>query len=120
MKISNPVGKKGEDIATNFLKKKGYKILERNYRKSYGEIDIIAIHKKILVFVEVKTRTTDLFGKPEEQISTSKLRSLIKTAEFYKSSHSSLPDSMRIDLISVILDNNENESNIKHIENISS
>lgn len=57
MLISNPTAKLGE-----YLENKGYKIIERNFRKGYGEIDIIATHKNILVFVEVKTRTTFLFG----------------------------------------------------------
>lgn len=119
MKISNPIAVRGEDIATDFLKKKGYKILERNFRKGYGEIDIIAVKDKTLVFIEVKTRTTDKFGTPLESISYYKLKTLIKTAEFYKSLNSKLPDLMRIDAVSVILDSNNNLIAIEHAENIS-
>ncbi len=119
MKIVNPKAVKGEDLACEFLKKKGYKILERNFRKGYGEIDIIAVKDKILVFIEVKTRTSYAYGSPLEAITYFKLKTIIKTAEFYKMLNPNLPDQMRIDAISVMLDNNSNLVNIEHIENIS-
>lgn len=118
MKISNPIAIRGEDIAAKFLKEKGYKIIERNFRKGYGEIDIIAIHKNILVFIEVKTRTSNKFGTPFEAITYFKLKTLVKTAEFYKVLNPKLPESMRIDAVSILLDNFGNVSNIEHIENI--
>ncbi len=119
MKISNPIAIKGEELAAKFLKEKGYKIIDRNFRKGYGEIDIIAIHKNTLVFVEVKTRTSNAYGSPLEAISYFKLKSLLKTAEFYKLLNPKLPNSLRIDAISIMLDNSENLSSIEHIENIS-
>lgn len=119
MKISNPVAIKGEDLAAEFLKKKGYKIIERNFRKGYGEIDIIAVHKNTLVFIEVKTRTSNKFGTPLEAINYFKLKSLLKTAEFYKVLNPKLPESLRIDAVSVILDENTGKSIIEHIENVS-
>lgn len=119
MKIVNPIAVIGEDLACEYLNKKGYKILERNFRKGYGEIDIICEKNKILVFVEVKTRTSDKFGAPLEAITYYKLKSLIKTAEFYKLLNPKLPDEMRMDAISVLLDKNNNLVNIEHIENIS-
>lgn len=118
MKISNPIAIRGEDLAAKFLKDKGYKIIERNFRKGYGEIDIIAVHKNILVFVEVKTRTGDLYGSPFEQISYFKLKSLIKTAQFYKLIKPKLPEALRIDAIAVSLDYSNNPVNIEHMENI--
>jgi len=118
MKISNPVGLKGEEIATNYLKDKGYKIIDRNFRKSYGEIDIIATKNKVLVFIEVKTRTSNQFGSPIEQITSNKIRTLTKTAQFYSVSHPNLPNSLRIDAVGVILDSNNNLKDLKHIENI--
>lgn len=124
MKIVNPIGKKGEDIATEYLTKKGYKILERNFRKGYGEIDIICLspstssRSKILVFVEVKTRTSGQFGTPLEAITFWKLRPLIKTVQYYASLHPELPHELRIDAISVVL-NELNEPTIEHIKNIS-
>lgn len=118
MKISNPIAIKGEDLATNFLKDKGYKIIDRNFRKGYGEIDIICLKNNILVFVEVKTRTSNVFGTPFEAITYSKLQTLIKTAQFYKMINSGLPDLMRIDAISVELNSARDLIRIDHIENI--
>ncbi len=119
MKISNPIAVQGEELAAKFLQEKGYKIIDRNFRKGYGEIDIIAIQGRTLVFIEVKTRSGGLYGTPFEQISYFKLRSLKKTAEFYKLLNPKLPDALRIDAISVLLDYSGNLSNIEHIENIS-
>lgn len=118
MKISNPIAVIGEDLAAQFLKKKGYKIIERNFRKSYGEIDIICLKNKTLIFVEVKTRTSNKFGTPIEAISYHKLKSLIKTAEFYSHLHPELPSALRIDAISVTLNNLGELEAIELIENI--
>lgn len=121
MKIANLTGVRGENIATDFLRKKGYKILERNFRQSYGEIDIIAIdptkESPILVFIEVKTRTSSQFGTPFEAITSWKLRSLIKTAQYYKIAHPRLPESLRMDAISIQISTDKEE--IEHLENIS-
>lgn len=115
MKISNPTAKLGEDKVCEYLKKLGFKILERNFRKGYGEIDIVAIEEtkmdgKILVFVEVKTRTSNQFGSPLEGITYWKLKSLIRTAQYYKMTHPNLPESLRIDAVSVILNGQEVQS----------
>jgi putative endonuclease len=135
MRIANPIGRLGEDLAAEFLQKKGYTILERNFRKGYGEIDIIALqdilnspqsslHKrggntKILVFIEVKTRTSNAYGTPLEGITPKKLKELIQTAMFYKHIHRELPESLRIDAISVSLHGYDKASTIEHVENIS-
>jgi putative endonuclease len=118
MIISNPVARFGEDAAVNYLKKKGYQIIERNFRKGYGEIDIVSVHNNILVFVEVKARTTTLYGGAIEAISYSKLQKLIRTCEYYKMLHPKLPESLRIDAILIDLENGEVKK-IEHIENIS-
>lgn len=123
VKIANPTAKLGEDKACEYLKKLGFKIIERNFRKRYGEIDIVAIEEtkkdgKVLAFIEVKTRTSSQFGNPLEAITYWKLKSLIKTAEFYKISHKNLPESLRIDAVSVILNGNKVQ-NIELTRNIS-
>ena len=120
MKISNPTARLGEDLATEYLKKKGYTIIERNFRKGYGEIDIIATKNKTLVFVEVKTRTSNAFGTPFEAITPWKVRDIVRTAQFYVHTHRGLPELLRIDAISVSLQGSENASTIEHVENISS
>ena len=77
------LGSKGEDRAARFLVKQGYKILERNYRTRSGEIDLIAMHEGEVVFVEVKTRTSDAFGAPELAVTPQKRRKMIKAALGY-------------------------------------
>ena len=119
MKISNPVAVIGEDKACELLKKKGYKIIERNFRKGYGEIDIVCLKDKTLIFVEVKTRTSKAYGTPIEAISYFKLKSLIKTAQFYSHLHPEFPDALRIDAVCVMLDHLSNPTSIEHNENIS-
>ncbi len=124
MKISNPTAKLGEEKASLYLKRNKFHILTRNFRKRYGEIDIVAIDaslkEKALVFVEVKTRRSNSFGNPLEGITLWKLKTLIKTAEYYKMTHRNLPDTMRIDAISVSLTQNNIVEKIEHIKNISS
>lgn len=123
MKVANPIAKWGEELAAEYLRKKGYKIISRNFRKSYGEIDIIAIDgsekEKILTFIEVKTRTSGSFGSPLEAITPWKLKSLIKTAQFYKLINPNLPSNLRIDAISIVLSNSNQTEKIEHIKNIS-
>ena len=118
MRIYHPLGKKGEDIACEFLKKHGYSIIERNFRRSYAEIDIIAVKDETLVFIEVKTRTSSQFGTPLESITYWKLRPLIKTAQFYAKIHPKLPQLLRIDAIAVSMDGNGGREKIEHVENI--
>lgn len=119
MKIVNPTAKLGENLASSYLQDRGYKIIERNFGKRYGEIDIIALDKdQTLVFVEVKTRRNKEFGEPLEAITPWKLNSIIKTAQYYKLLHPNLPDRLRIDAVSVkILENNSPE--IELVTNIS-
>lgn len=117
MKIYNPLAREGEEIAVDFLKKLGYKIIDRNFRARNTELDIVALHNNTLIFVEVKTRTSDKFGTPLEQIAYFKIRSLIKAAEHYKLTHKNLPDQMRIDVISVQYD--LGKPVVEHAENIS-
>ena len=127
MKYSNSqyIGKLGEDIASRYLLNRGFDVLCRNYRKKYGEIDIIGIdsssnqHEKVLAFIEVKTRKSNSFGSPLEAITPWKLKSLIKAAQFYKLIHPNLPDSMRVDAVAVTLGINNKVGNIELIKNIS-
>ena len=77
------LGARGEDQAAKYLEKKGYRILERNYRTRVAEIDIIAMHGNTLVFVEVKTRASDLFGTPMEAVGTKKRAKIAQAAVHY-------------------------------------
>lgn len=118
MKIVNPIAILGEDKACEYLRKIGFKIIERNFRRGYGEIDIVALDKDVLCFIEVKTRTSNRFGSPLEAITYFKLKSLIKTAQYYKMTHRNLPESLRIDAVAVILDGMKVQ-NIELTRNIS-
>lgn len=111
------LGRIGEDLACEYLAEHGYQIIERNFQKRYGELDIIAIDGSTLVFIEVKTRIGNAFGKPEEAVTTWKLREVIQTVQFYKSLHPELPESMRIDIIGIELDTDETIIYFNHIQN---
>ena len=96
------LGKKGEDFAVKLLKKNGYKIKERNYRSPAGEIDIIAIEGKTLAFVEVKTRSSNSFGTPEEAVNIRKQQQIIRAAMYYLQQSAKEEDSpARFDVVSV-------------------
>ncbi len=95
-------GKKGENIAAQHIVSQGYSILERNWRYKYWEIDIIASKKDTLVFVEVKTRSTDKFGYPEESFGRDKMTRLKKAASEYLERNPNWKK-IRFDVVSVIL-----------------
>ncbi|MGN6475912.1 MAG: YraN family protein [Flavipsychrobacter sp.] len=107
-------GIKGEQIAENFLLRKGYTILERNWRFGKKEIDIIAETNGLLVFVEVKTRATTYFGYPEDAVSASKQDFMKLSAEAYIAAHVQFSE-VRFDVISIIFVN-DTVKEILHIE----
>lgn len=118
------LGKQGEEIAVKYLKKKGYKIMEKNYRnekgKQLGEIDIIAFQKKEIVFVEVKTRQLEKYQSvfPEENITQTKLCRLNKIASFYLRQNNLWDFSYRFDAVSVWISQDGKSFKIKQLENI--
>ncbi len=95
------LGKKGEDIAAAFLEKKGYNILFRNYKCSFGEIDIIAKHKKILSFIEVKTRSTKKYGFPQEAVTPAKQAKISRVALEFVQRYKMENRAARFDVVSV-------------------
>ena len=99
-------GKLAEDYAVKLLTKNGYKVIDRNFRSKFGEIDIIAIKDEYLVFVEVKARWSTKFGKPEEAVTTSKLWKIGRTGEYYSLLHTDLPKKLRIDVIALEIEGN--------------
>lgn len=101
LKSKTSKGKLGEELAAKFLIKNGYKIIERNFHSRVGEIDIIAKDSDTLVFVEVKTRWSKKFGLPAESVTGRKLKSIIKTGQYYKLLHPELPESLRIDVLAI-------------------
>ena len=114
MKNRQFIGKSGEEIAAKYLQKKGYKILLFNYHSQYGEIDIIALDKKTLTFIEVKTRTSNL-ASAFSSVSFSKQRKLTQTALDFISKHERYEDFLtRFDVILVLYESTE-EYRIKHL-----
>jgi len=107
----------GEKLAANFLKKRGYHIIETNYRCPEGEIDIIARHKDSLVFIEVRTKTSLKFGSPEESITLTKKERLKTVATRYQQTHSDLPSLWRIDVVAIELTPEGKPLRIELIEN---
>lgn len=106
MSEKKKLGKQGEEIACGYLVGKGYKILERNFKKPWGELDIVALAPdKTLVFVEVKTSVEGSNFKPEDQMTSAKIEKFKKIANFYANLKPELIDDKkgwRLDLIAII------------------
>lgn len=111
------VGKLGEKLAQKFLKKRGYRVRETNFRSRKGEIDIVAQQKDYLVFVEVRAKSNLDFGTPEESITQSKRERLISSALTYINAHQNLPSLWRIDVVAVEIDQKGKARRIELIEN---
>jgi putative endonuclease len=106
-------GSEGEDLARTFLEKKGFTILEKNYRYRRSEIDLIVEKENWLVFIEVKTRTSVAFGYPEEFVDYNKKKMIFQGALNYMI-EKDWQGNVRYDIVAVLMDGNEVE--IKHIE----
>ena len=114
MTEAHNLGSRGEDLAAEHLRKKGYRILQRNWRTGKLEIDIIAENRDFIVFAEVKTRSEDFLMHPVTAVNREKQRSMIFAADRYIISHNIKKDS-RFDVITVIKKDGSHE--IEHIEN---
>lgn len=110
------IGKKGENIATKFLKENKYKILERNFYCSHGEIDIIAVDKKEVVFIEVKTRNSINYGMPSEAVTKQKEKHFKKATEYYIYKNNLYNEFIRLDVIEVLFQGDK--YTINHIKQI--
>ena len=108
------LGRKGEDFATDYLEKQGYVIQERNWRYSKAEIDIICKKEDVLIFVEVKTKSYDYYGKPEESVTPFKERLIIDAANRYMeiTGHDW---EIRFDIIALLTDK-EKEFSLEHFK----
>ncbi|WP_425539952.1 YraN family protein [Microaceticoccus formicicus] len=111
--MSLDIGKRGEDLAVEYLTKKGMLIIDRNYRIPMGEIDIIAVEGDILVFIEVKTRSSDAFGAPSEFVSPDQRRRIICTAEIYMKTKNLTDMQPRFDVCEIY----SNSGDINYLDN---
>lgn len=107
-------GKLGESLAEKFLINKGYKIIDMNYKNKIGEIDIIALDKDVLVFVEVKSRTSNIYGNPYEAVNFKKQKKIVYASLIYLKYKKILDMQLRYDIIEVYL---TKKYKINHIEN---
>ncbi len=106
-------GNNGEKLAVEMLVEKGYNIHHTNWRNEKSEVDIIAEHNNVIVFAEVKTRSTDYFGDPAEAVQKKKQKMLVKAAEAYIELNN-CDQEIRYDIISIVI--NKGETKIEHIE----
>ena len=95
------LGKQGERLAELFLKKKGYKLVERNYRCAAGELDLIMLDQRVIVFVEVKTRTGIGYGSPLEAVEARKQQKMIYAAQFFVSAKKLSQREARFDVVGI-------------------
>ncbi len=125
------LGQLGEDIAKKYLEERGYKILEQNCKNKYGEIDLVCGlpagrqgDKNTIVFVEVKTRTGEQFGTPEDSLKRGKIKRLMKNAQAYmmgitkRNPNKPIPLPYRIDAICIVLEKGGEIRRLNHYENI--
>lgn len=103
-------GRKGEDLALEYLEKNGFVIIEKNFRSRFGEIDLIVKDGQTIVFVEVKYRLSENYGSPKEAVTNEKIKKIIMTAQYFitKNNFNSL---YRFDVVSIYKDK------IEHIKN---
>lgn len=113
--MNHQLGKKGEAMAAEYLRRKGYQIIKQNFYTRYGEVDIICTQGRDIIFVEVKTRSNTKFGFPEEAITYKKKQHIRKAALIYLNQTDGNFRELRFDVITILFDGEK--ANINHIEN---
>jgi putative endonuclease len=107
----------GENAAAGYLEQLGYQILERNFRTPYGEIDIVCRQAEVIVFVEVKTRSSTTYGLPEESVTRRKQARMVACAQAYLQAHPGLDGDWRLDVVAVQRSSDGRLPMITHFEN---
>lgn len=108
----NELGKRGEQLAIDFLVENGYTILEKNFRFLKAEVDIIAKKENTIIAVEVKTRRSNFFGNPQDFVNPKKIKLLVSAMDFFVT-EKDLEVNVRFDIVAILI--NSKESKIKHI-----
>ena len=114
MDTTREKGSAAEEIATDYLKKNGYEILEQNWYNSHQELDIIARKNKVVAIIEVKSLSSNYIREPYQSVNRNKQRLIISATNAYIRKHN-VNDDVRFDIISIIM--GRNEPQIEHIEN---
>jgi len=117
-KYKQVVGDFGESLARRYLIDKGYIVIGAKIKSSYQEIDIVAEHQGKIVFVEVKTRTSDSLGEAEEAMDSLKIKNLKKAMQEYALVHNYNFDDLRGDLVAIRIDKSRKIANIKHYRDV--
>ena len=112
-----PLGQRGEQAAARFLERQGYTIVGRSARDKTGELDIVAVEDRTIVFVEVKTRTSDIAGHPADAVDTEKQQRLTRLALRYLKRHDLLEQRWRFDIVAVTWPENHRHPRIEHLQN---
>jgi len=113
MATHNELGKKGEELAVEYLEKNGYKILEKNWYYKKAEVDIIALKGETLAVIEVKTRSSDYFGNPQDFVNQKKIKLLVDAIDQYVTIKD-IDVEVRFDIIAIL--KNQYTFNIEHLE----
>ena len=116
MYYKTKLGKSGEEAAKQYLIEKNYKIIEQNFRTKLGEIDIIAKDENELVFIEVKTRTSNTYGSPCEAVDEEKLKHILRVAEYYIYIKKLEKAFIRFDVLEVMIE--KGKTKINHLKQI--
>ena len=109
-----PLGRRGENAAARFLRRLGYAIVARGYRGAIGEIDLVAVDRRTVVFVEVKTRTSHEAGHPADAVDEAKQRRLTRLALAYMKRHDLLECAARFDVVAVTWREKNSRPRIEH------
>ena len=117
MQTKDALGRYGEALAARFLEKTGWSVLDRNWRCPSGELDIVARRADVLAVCDVKTRRSERFGTPQEAVTPAKLERLRRLAGLWTASHPERFDTVRIDVIAVIVDQ-AGMTRLTHIEGV--
>ena len=115
--LAKLLGDKGEQTAAKFLKQRGYKIIAKQYKNQFGEIDLVCRHEGVLVFVEVKTRRSSKSGRPEEAVDAHKQRQITRTALAYLKKNGLLESPARFDVVSIVWAEEGNDPEIRLFQN---
>lgn len=107
MEDHNDFGKKAEELAAEYLQKNGYKILVRNFRYQKAELDLVAEKDSLIVVVEVKARSTDVFNLPQEAVNKRKIKLIVSAANYFMEEYNKNQE-VRFDIISILPDENKN------------
>ncbi len=118
MTYQRQIGALGEKIARGYLERKGYQIIDQNFSSRFGELDLVALDSGIVVFVEVKARTSAAFGSPETSITPAKLDRIQCAGLMWLQGHPDMPDDWRIDVVAIQLDREKTVQDIQHFVSV--